>query len=91
MMGQIEFEKFEGITTMPQKAASAWTAVENLVGVKYKPLVYVGSQQVNGVNYWFIAECELVCARPARHLVLLAVNENGGDYTLAAETIEVIL
>ena len=39
MLGQIEFEKPEGLTKMPQKAASAWAAVDKLIGAKYKPLI----------------------------------------------------
>ena len=43
MFGQIELAKFEGLTKMPQKAASAWATLEGLVGASYKPLLYLGS------------------------------------------------
>lgn len=57
MLGAIQFENFEGLTKMPQKAASAWGAVNNgLAGASYKPLLFVGTQVAKGTNYWFIAE-----------------------------------
>lgn len=42
MLGAIEFENFEGLTltSMPQEAASAWSAAEGLVGASFKPLLY---------------------------------------------------
>ena len=37
---------------LPQKVASAFTAVTGeLVGADYMPVLYVGSQDVNGRNY----------------------------------------
>ena len=62
MLGKIAFEEFEGLTSMPQRAASAWSAMESggLVGASYKPLLYVGTQLVKGVNHWFIAEQTLI-------------------------------
>lgn len=91
MFGKIELENFVGINSMPQKAASAWSVVENLVGVNYKPLLFCGTQIVKGVNYYFIAELTLAIAKPERHIVLLAVNEFEGKYELVKNSIEVIL
>ena len=40
MLGAIKFEEFEGLTKMPQKAASAWSAVDNgLVGASIEVLI----------------------------------------------------
>ena len=45
---------------LPQKAQSAFTAVtSNLVGCDYQPVLYVGSQLVNGTNH-----CVLAIQRP---------------------------
>lgn len=56
-LGGITLENFKGAGSMPQKAASAWVAVDSeITGAGYKPLLYVGSQTVKGVNHWFIAE-----------------------------------
>ena len=91
MFGQIELEKFTGLTKMPQKAASAWCAVEKLVGAKYLPLVYVGSQVVKGVNYFFIAEQTLQTSTAERNIVLLCVNESGGKYLVVPHSVQKII
>ena len=91
LLGGITFEDFKGLTTMPQKAASAWVAVDgSIVGADYKPLLYVGSQITKGVTYWFIAEQTLILAEPQRHIVKIAVNEFNGNYKIVPHSIEVI-
>lgn len=88
-IGAVKLEQFEELTAMPQKAASAWTgALGDIVGASYKPLLFVGTQLVKGVNYWFIAEQTLVTARPERHVVKLAINEFGDTYKLIPHSIE---
>lgn len=91
MLGAIQFENFEGLSKMPQKAASAWSAVGGIVGASYKPLVYVGTQQVKGVNHWFIAEQTLVTNPPVKHIVTIAINEFNGVYAIVPQSIEVII
>lgn len=90
MLGSINLENFTGLTTMPQKAASAWTAAEYLNGAKYKPLLFVGTQIVKGTNYWFIAEQSFSITTPERRIVKLAVNEFDGKYTVVDGSIDVI-
>ena len=91
MFGEIEFEKFEGLTHMPQKAASAWAAVDTgLVGASYKPLLYVGSQPVKGVNHWFIAEQTLITATPETKIVTIAVNEFNGAYCIIPTSVNTV-
>ncbi len=90
MLGEIKLAKFTSLTEMPQKAASAWAAVEELVGANYVPLLYVGTQQVRGTNHWFIAEQTFITALPERHLVKLAVNEFNGSFAVVPHSIEVI-
>lgn len=89
MTGTINLENFAEIK-LPQKAASAWSVVENLVGATYKPILYVGSQLVNGTNFWFIAEQTLVTANPTRRLVKLAINECNGVTAILPYSIEEI-
>ena len=49
MLGKIEFVEFKGLDAMPQKASSAWSAVDGgLCETSYKPLIYIGKQQVRG-------------------------------------------
>ena len=102
MLGEIQLEEFKGLDKMPQKAASAWVALDGgITGAGYKPLLYVGSQVVKGVNHWFIAEQTLILAQPERHIVKIAVNEfnqkiEGKDgefetvYKIVPHSIEVI-
>lgn len=90
--GAIEFNIITDLTKPPQKVASAMSAIETneLTGASYKPLMYVGTQIVRGVNYWFICEQTLVTARPEKHIVKLAVNEFQGKFELVGNKIEVI-
>ena len=92
MLGKIEFVEFKGLESMPQKAASAWAAVDSgLCGASYKPLVYIGKQQVRGVNHWFIAEQTLITNPPAKHIVTIAVNEFNGVFAIVPDSINVII
>lgn len=93
MLGKIEFEDFEGLTSMPQAAASAWSALESLgiCGAGYKPLVYIGRQMATGVNYWFICEQTRQTNPPVRHIVTLAINEFNGVYTIIPSSIQVLI
>ena len=89
--GAIKFEDFKGLTSMPQKAATAWAAAtEGLLGVGYVPLVFVGTQPVCGVNYWFIALKTLVTAEPKKEIVKMAINEFQGEYAIVEDKTEVI-
>ena len=84
MTGAIEFNIITDMTKLPQKAASAASAIETaeLTGASYKPLMYVGTQVVRGVNYWFICEQTLITAHPKKKIVKLAVNEFQGKFEL---------
>lgn len=91
MLGAIKFEEFEGLTKLPQKAASAWSAVDNsLVGASFKPLVFVGTQVAKGTNYWFIVEEDMVTNPPIKHIATLAINEYNGVYAIVPGSIDVI-
>ena len=74
IFGGINVVEQQELTKMPQDAATAWSAIEGLVGAKYKPVAYIGSQLVKGVNHVFIAEQTLVTATPERHIVAIKVN-----------------
>lgn len=90
MLGAIQLENFKGLTKMPQKAASAWAALDGLVGCHYVPLLYLGEQVVKGTNYWFIAERSTVTLEPKRNVVLMAINEFQGEYKINAQPIQVL-
>lgn len=90
MFGKVKFEEFKGLTMLPQRAASAWAKVDELVGAEYKPLIFVGTQTVRGTNYWFIAEQTLSIAQLEKRIVKLAVCEFNGKFEVVNESIEVI-
>lgn len=84
-LGGIEVLEQKELASMPQEAASAWSATmeqpPELCGAPtYKPVAYVGPQIVKGTNYIFIAQQTLVFARPERHIVLVTINAFDGKY-----------
>lgn len=92
MYGQINLVNFDGITAMPQEVASAWhDAVEDYVGVSYKPLLYLGWQLVNGINYYFIAEQIILSNPQVRRIVALTIHAGDNDINLIDDSIQEIL
>lgn len=92
LLGQIQLENFNALTKMPQKAASAWASVEGLCGATLKPVLFVGTQQVSGINYWFIAEENLITLGTPRRLVTVAINESlDGEYRLVVDSIASVI
>ncbi|MBR1579746.1 MAG: hypothetical protein IJ668_04535 [Selenomonadaceae bacterium] len=83
LLGGITVLEQKEMTAFPQKAASAWSAMNGFVGAKYKPMAYVGTQIVKGVNHIFVAEQTLVTTTADRHIVLITVNEFDGKFELA--------
>lgn len=65
---------------LPQRVASAFTgALDGYVGASYEPLLYVGSQVVNGMNYAVIAKETTPSAGGSyEHIALVVVNEKAG-------------
>ncbi len=60
---------------LPQKAQSAFTAITGgLVGAEYQPVLYVGSQIVNGVNYCILAVQTLMTQNAEKRLVKMVIN-----------------
>ena len=71
---------------LPQKAASAFTSITGgLVGADYQPVLYVGSQVVNGTNYCIIALQRLVTRNPETRLVKMISNvSSSGESSLVS-------
>ena len=54
-LGEWNLDEVKG-TALPQKVQTDFTAVTSeLVGAEYEPIAYLGSQQVNGMNYRILA------------------------------------
>lgn len=73
-LGSWDISEIKGCN-LPQKAQSAFTAVTGeLVGADYQPVLYVGSQIVNGTNYCILAIQTIITAEPKKNLVKVIVN-----------------
>lgn len=74
-LGSWDIGEIKGVN-LPQKAASAFTAVTGeLVGADYQPVLYVGKQIVNGTNYCIFAIQTIISAKPEKRLVKMIINE----------------
>ncbi len=92
-LGNFTVIEQKGMTSMPQKAASAWDGAfaEGFTGASYKPIAYIGKQLVKGTNHMFIAEQTLSTANAERHIVTIIINEFDGKYTIVKDSIERII
>ena len=89
-LGGYEFEDLKGLTSMPQRAASAWAKVDELIGAEYKPLLYCGRQLVRGTNHCFIAKETLQTIGQDERIVAVVVNEFNGEFEIVKDKFEVI-
>lgn len=88
-MGRWEFVENPGCE-LPEKVATAFAGVfEGMEGASYKPVLYCGSQIVNGMNYMLICEQKLVTEISEIHYtkVILHVTLDDDWSILSIETI----
>jgi len=90
MFGQIELNDFEACK-LTQEAATAWGALDGIVGASYEPILYLGKQQVKGTNHFFLALQTLTTLPVIRRVVTLAINQYGGKSELIPESIRPVL
>lgn len=77
---------------LPQKVASAMAELsETLIGAEYEPIVYLGSQVVNGTNHAVLAKQTILTGRDSTNVVLLIFNEKPGDMKLTLVSIDRVL
>lgn len=75
MAGNWILEDFKNVN-LPQKVASGFAEVTGgLVGADYMPVLYVGHQVVNGMNYCVLATQVITNANPETRLVKMVINE----------------
>ena len=75
--------------SMPQNVASGWDKVfENMVGAKYEPIAYLGSQVVNGKNHAILAVQKLIYKEDITNIVLVVLNEKPGD--IGGDTLSIV-
>ena len=67
------------------------SAMNQLVGVHYKPLAYIGHQIVNGVNHYILCEAKAVYPGADPRAVIVCINEKAGAGTIVSiETVEAV-
>ena len=92
--GKMQLLEFDECTDLPQGFASAAAAInydengKELVGAKFKVILPLAAQVVNGVNSFFLCEETFMTSPRARRLVTLAVNEHDGEYRVVKESIK---
>ena len=65
---------------LPEKVASGFSeATQGMIGAKYTPVLYVGSQVVHGMNHMIICRQALAVQGAAERLVKLVLNQNADD------------
>ena len=73
----------------PQKIASALSKLnDQLVGAEYKPIAYLGSQVVNGVNHAVLAEQTVLSGKDIKNVVILIFNVKPNDIVATLVNIE---
>ena len=84
-LGGWNIDEMKGVN-LPQKAASAFISVTgSLTGADYQPVLYVGSQVVNGTNYCILALQKLVVPNAEARLVKMIINVDlKGNTTLVS-------
>lgn len=68
--------------SLPEQVATGFSmAIGSMVGAKYEPVLYVGTQVVHGTNHMLICKQTLAVAGAPEHLVKMVLNQNcdGGD------------
>ena len=75
LLGGWNLDEVKG-TALPQKVQSAFTAVTgDMTGADYEPIAYLGSQQVNGMNYRILAIQRLVVPSGEKRIVKMIIHE----------------
>ena len=67
------------VDAMPQVVATAFGKLDELVGAKYEPIAYLGSQVVNGTNYAVLAKQLLIDGVDTKNVVLVTFNQKPGQ------------
>lgn len=69
---------------MPQKIATAFDALSDMIGASYEFIAYIGSQQANGINHAVLAEQTILTGQDTKNIVILIFNEKGENVVLVS-------
>lgn len=67
---------------MPQKVATAFGELNELIGAEYEFIAYLGSQVVNGTNHAVLAEQTIVTGKDVKNIVLIIFHETKEGVTV---------
>ena len=83
--GGWELSEMQGCA-LPQQVATGFGAVtQAMVGAKYEPVLYVGTQVVHGMNHMIICKQDLAVQGATEHLVKMVLNQNVDDGSLVGK------
>ena len=72
--------------SLPEKVATGFSeATLAMVGVRYVPVLYVGTQVVHGMNHMIICKQILAVQGATEHLVKMVLNQNTDDDSLVGK------
>ena len=79
-------------TEYPQKVATAVAKLtEELFGAEYKPIAYLGSQVVNGINHAVLAEQTILNGKDTKNAVVIVFNEKPGTLDISLVSINTVV
>lgn len=70
------------IGKMPQKVASAFSTLNDMVGAEYNMIAYLGSQVVNGTNHAVLAEQTIITGKDVKNVVVVFFRETKEGVTV---------
>ena len=73
---------------MPEKVATAFGELSNMVGAEYTPIAYLGSQVVNGTNHAVLAEQTVITGKDTKNVVVVIFNEKPNEMKATLVNIE---
>lgn len=71
------------VGSMPEKVATAFGQLNEMVGAEYVPIAYLGSQVVNGTNHAVLAEQTIVAGKDTKNVVVVFFHETKEGVTLS--------
>ena len=76
----------ENATLAPEVKTAFASATQNLVGVGYKPVLYVGRQIVHGTNHYIVCEARGVYPGAKPYAAVMCINICDGNASLVSIT-----
>ena len=71
---------------LPQKVASGFIEVtQGMVGARYVPVLYIGTQVVHGINHMLICKQTIAAQGAPEHMVKMVLNQNLDDGSLVGK------